>query len=308
MLNNYSLKKYEPAFHSKVVELYQSLKRKYQNFIYWWPGKEPFTWNFCDCAFVGEKLVGKGQVQPITVMEDGDSLNLKHKIFINIKIHPDYEKETEIYQGLYESLYKKALQIRDTLPTGFGCLLCVGNFREEEENNAFYLSNGFQPLNSLFGMVRDLSEEIVAIECPQGIGVRHWQMDQEEEQIQYLRAEKEIWPDSPLGLERLLEFMRNPNWTAITAFDGEDIVGSVMAWENAGEQSGVIEDLFVKETYRTLGLGRYLLTAGLNHLKSVGLKEVQLEVVTDNDTALNLYRSAGFKEISDEKRFYVELD
>ncbi|NEZ00193.1 GNAT family N-acetyltransferase [Heyndrickxia shackletonii] len=306
-MNHFFLKKYEPAYHSKVVELYQSLKEKYVDFIYWWPGKESFTWNFCDCAFIGDKFIGKGQVQPIAVMEEGDSHDLKHKIFINIKIHPDYEKETEIYQILYESLYKKALKIKDSLPTGFGCLLCVGNFREEEENNAFYLANGFKPLNSLYGMARDLSEEMVASEYPLGIEVRHWQMNQEEEQLKYLRAEKEIWPDNPLGLERLLEFKRNPNWTAITAFDGEDIVGSVMAWEDLGEQAGVIEDLFVKEAYRKSGLGRYLLVAGLTHLQSVELKEAQLEVVTDNDKALNLYRSAGFKEISEEKRFYIEL-
>lgn len=308
-MEQFEVKKYEPEFFPKVVELYKSLKGKYQDVVYWWPGKEAFTWNFCDCVFDGENLIGKGQIQPIVVLEEGSSPELKHKIFINIKIHPDYEKCTEVYLRLYESLYKKALQIRDSLPTGFGCLLCVGNFSGEEENNEFFLSKGFKPLNCLYGMARDLSEEVVALaNPPKGIEVRQWEMNQEEEQNQYLQAEKEIWPDSPLGLERLLEFKRNPNWTAITAFDGGDIVGSVMAWEDLGEQVGVIEDLFVKESYRKLGLGRYLLSAGLSHLQSVGLKQAQLEVVTDNDSALNLYCSVGFKEISEEKRFYMELD
>ncbi|MGV3465359.1 MAG: GNAT family N-acetyltransferase [Heyndrickxia sp.] len=303
------IKKYEPEFFPEVVELYKSLKGKYQDVVYWWPGKEAFTWNYCDCVFLGEKLIGKGQVQPITVMEEGCSPNLNHKIFINIKIHPDFEKDTEVYHKLYESLYKKALQIKNTLPTGFGSLLCVGNFREEEENNAFFLLKGFKSMNCLFGMAGDLSEAVISFENPpQGIEVRQWEMNQEEEQIQYLQAEKEIWPDSPLGFERLLEFKRKPNWTAITAFDGGGIVGSVMAWEDIEEQVGVIEDLFVKESYRKLGLGRYLLTSGLAHLQSVGLKEAQLEVVTDNDKALNLYRSVGFKEISEEKRFFMELD
>ncbi|PKR84618.1 hypothetical protein CWO92_12970 [Heyndrickxia camelliae] len=133
-------------------------------------------------------------------------------------------------------------------------------------------------------MAQDMTEEVNAFENSlQRIEIRHWKMNKEE-QNQYLQTEKEIWPDNPLGMERLLEFKGKPNWTAITAFDGKDIVGGIMAWEDLEEPVGVIEDLFVKETYRKLGLGRNLLTSGLTYLQSV-----------------------GFKEMSEEKRFNIEL-
>ncbi|MBS4174424.1 GNAT family N-acetyltransferase [Bacillus sp. FJAT-49736] len=304
---SFVIKKYEPDFHSEVVKLYQALKEKYEDVVYWWPGKEPFTWNFCDCVFVGEQLVGKGQVQPIAVMEEGSNPDFQHKIYLNIKIHPDYEKEAEIYESIYNSLYNKALQIRESLPKGFDSLLCVGNFKEEVKNNEFFLSQGFKPLNSLFGMTRDLLEEIDSVEKPSEFEVDHWKIDREEEQLQYLKAEAEIWPENPLGLERLQQFKSNPNWTAITAFHNGEIAGSIMAWEESGEKVGVIEDVFVKETHRKKGLARYLLTEGLKYLQGLELKEAQLEVVTDNYNALNLYRSVGFKEVLEEKRFFIQL-
>jgi len=51
----------------------------------------------------------------------------------------------------------------------------------------------------------------------------------------------------------------------------------------------------VSPDYRSRGIGRRVLLAGLAHLRGKGLQYVELTVDSENEAACSLYQSIGFK-------------
>ncbi|MDZ5471253.1 GNAT family N-acetyltransferase [Bacillus sp. 31A1R] len=303
---DFLIRDYRETDHNEVVELYKAIKSKYKDIIFWWPGPIQFA-PFTQSVFVNERMVAKGQVQPITIIkEDGDPSS-HHEIYVNMKIHPDYEENQEIRDSLYEILYEKALKIKGNLPESFQTKLCAGNYAIEVADNQFLMGKGFEEKGSLYWMVRDLTEMIEPVENnDEEIEIKEWKIETEEEIQYYLKMEKKIWPDHPISKERLLEYKCNPNWTCFAAFVEGELVASVMAWQES-DTLGEIEDLFVSPDYRNRGLARVLFTKAMEHLSRLELKEADLCVLVDNDKAINLYRSVGFQVAKEEKRFKKDL-
>lgn len=84
------------------------------------------------------------------------------------------------------------------------------------------------------------------------------------------------------------------------------IVGGLMAWQE--DDHGVIEDVFVRESWRKRGIAKYLLTQGLRYLKSHKLQKATLMVLTTNNSALSLYESVGFYTDKEEIRYFTKLN
>jgi GNAT superfamily N-acetyltransferase len=55
-----------------------------------------------------------------------------------------------------------------------------------------------------------------------------------------------------------------------------------------------LEDLFVRERARALGLGRALVEAAMERARTRGCRRIELDADSDNETALALYKQAGF--------------
>lgn len=83
--------------------------------------------------------------------------------------------------------------------------------------------------------------------------------------------------------------MGGPELHTISAFEGNELVGSVMCW-----QTGAVERLFVIPRWRNKGLGRLLITKGFEyHLKN-GRNEVETLVQEQNKEAMSLLESMGY--------------
>jgi ribosomal protein S18 acetylase RimI-like enzyme len=130
-------------------------------------------------------------------------------------------------------------------------------------------------------------------------------MDSPEQRAAYLELEAEIWPDTPLGMERLLEYQEYPLWTSVVVLDAGKVAGSLMVWQE--EQNGIIEDVFVREPWRRRGIAKVLLVRALEYLMEQGLEQAQLIAMTTNESALSLYESVGFQTGRQEIRYYIEL-
>lgn len=65
---------------------------------------------------------------------------------------------------------------------------------------------------------------------------------------------------------------------------------------NGMERRGFVNMLGTGPEYRSRGIGRQVLMAGLSHLKDKGTEKVSLSVDSENTTAGELYRSLGFVE------------
>ncbi len=273
--------------------------------IFWWVGEEENVVNVF-CAFEGNRMVAKGQIGVFNIVPTESAAENKHKIFINLKVVPGREEDVELLNSVYERLLARAYAMKETLPDGHGTLLCVGNYSAETGYHRYFQEQqGYRYLHSLYSLQRDLTKPVVDMPLPDGLDWIHWGMETREEQNRYMKLESEVWPEAPIGAERLAEYRAHPLWTAIIAREAGTVVASVMAWqEDAG---GVIEDVFVREAWRRRGIARFLLAEALKYLQGHGLETASLITGTDNDSAQALYQSVGFHIVSEETRHYMEL-
>nr|WP_274528597.1 GNAT family N-acetyltransferase [Paenibacillus piscarius] len=274
--------------------------------LFWWVGEES-NWANVFCAFEGEQMVAKGQLQVFNVVPPGRAAGSKHKIFVNLKLRPGREKDTELRDSVYALLLERVHVLKSTLPPEYGTILCTGNYAAEESCHAYFAEHlGYLPDSSLYTLHRDLHEPIHAAELEEGLEFADEPLDTPEQRAAYLELEAEIWPDNPLGMERLLEYQERPLWTSMVVRDGGQVAGSLMVWQE--EQKGVIEDVFVRDAWRRRGIAQALLSRALSYLKQHGLEQAELIVLTDNDSALALYKSAGFRTGRQEIRYHMELE
>jgi ribosomal-protein-alanine N-acetyltransferase len=98
------------------------------------------------------------------------------------------------------------------------------------------------------------------------------------------------------------QLLRDPSVVADRATMGRDLVGFILARQAADEAE--ILSIAVDEGARGRGLGRRLLQRNLRRLAGLGVRAVFLEVGADNEAALSLYRSMGFKQVGQRERYY----
>ncbi len=91
---------------------------------------------------------------------------------------------------------------------------------------------------------------------------------------------------------------------AVTADDGDSLVGyaGLFCPDGAGEAD--IQTIAVAETARRHGLGRALMQSLINEARRRAAAEVFLEVRADNPAAQNLYRSLGFQQLAVRAAYY----
>jgi ribosomal protein S18 acetylase RimI-like enzyme len=277
-----------------------------EDVLFWWVGDES-NWTNVFCAFEGDKMVAKGQLEIFNVVPPGRRSESKHKIFVNLKTVPGREKDFGLLDSVYRLLLERAHELKGTLPREYGTILCTGNYAAEESSHMFFEEHlGYLPQNRLYTLHRDLKEPVPAAALEEGLESVFVPMDSQEEREAYLELEAEIWPDTPLGMERLLEYQEHPLWTSIVVRDaGGAVAGSLMVWQE--EQNGIIEDVFVREPWRRRGIAKVLLVSAMQYLKEHGLDQVQLIAMAANESALSLYESVGFQRGRLELRTYTEL-
>ncbi|QGN35789.1 ribosomal-protein-alanine N-acetyltransferase [Microlunatus sp. Gsoil 973] len=84
---------------------------------------------------------------------------------------------------------------------------------------------------------------------------------------------------------------------------GDDQLHGVIALR-IGPDVCDLDRIIVTPGSRRRGIGRRLMTAGLELAAGRGVQEMILEVRTDNESAIALYRSYGFEQFSVRKDYY----
>jgi len=111
------------------------------------------------------------------------------------------------------------------------------------------------------------------------------------------RAFSDPWSLSGIG-----EMIRAASTRTLVAEAGGTVAGFLVA--RAIRDEGEILNLAVLPEHRRRGLGRELLTAGLNWLREGGAREVYLEVRHSNEAALAMYRARGFRPVGVRTDYY----
>ncbi|MFC3746934.1 GNAT family N-acetyltransferase [Paenibacillus sp. GCM10012306] len=288
----------------KLGDLYHAVTYNH-NSVFWWVGDEK-NWPNVFIAIEDEHMIGKGQVSIISTVLPGSPEERSHYIYFNLKTLPQREDDYSLYDLLYERLLNRAYELKETLPGSNRTIIGIGNQSTEECNNNYFISKGFIYAKSLYTMRRDLSEKIEETVLIDPYRCSRETMDSEKRIEEYLAVDLEIWPDAPIGYQQLMDRKKNSSWTIFIARENETLVGSIMAWIDE-DGDGIIEDLFVRNPYRKQGIAKFLLSQALTYLKDRGCSSAELQVETANSSALSVYHSTGFKEISEEVRYHREL-
>ena len=88
--------------------------------------------------------------------------------------------------------------------------------------------------------------------------------------------------------------------------DGE-VVGYLTTRLNRRTGLGWIANLAVDPAHQGAGLGRALLTAGLDLLRAAGMTHAKIETLASNQQGRNLYPSVGFEELTRQIHFAMDL-
>ncbi|WP_211745755.1 GNAT family N-acetyltransferase [Paenibacillus sp. Marseille-Q4541] len=308
---------YEDSFHEQVVQLYQAVTAKYKHACFWWPGPKPNHENVY-CAFAGDLLIGKGQVEIISIQSldeasGGAESSVRteesfHHIYLNIKVRPDVFAQQEVFQSLYSAVYERALVLAQGLPKTHPVQICVGNNEEETENSNLFVKNGFTPLYRQYEMERELYDMQEAPDfCIPELHFIQSAIESMEEEQRYLRTESTIWPQSPLGLHRLRWLKGKAHFTSFAAYDTEqELVASIIVCQE-DETLGAVEEVFVVPAWQKKGIATHLIKCGLKYLQEKGYPKAMLCVQAENDNALELYRALGFAISGEEHRYSKPL-
>lgn len=85
--------------------------------------------------------------------------------------------------------------------------------------------------------------------------------------------------------------------------DGDEgVVAYAVLW--CVLDQGELANIAVAESHRGRGLGRRLLDQVMERARQQGVESLYLEVRVSNVAAIELYRSAGFKDVGFRKKYY----
>ncbi len=110
-----------------------------------------------------------------------------------------------------------------------------------------------------------------------------------------------------LPLEKIEGFVKESvaiDAVQFVALDGQRVVGWAdifPAWAHAVAHTGSL-GMGVLPGYRGLGIGRRLLQACINKATGKGITRIELEARADNERAIRLYESMGFKHEALKRR------
>ena len=313
---NFVIRKFTPQDIPQVTALQQAYQRVHPDAtvvpgeVYLSPGFEEGENIFC--AFDEDGcLQGYAPLFPVLT----DDPRLPHTVWAEVKANPALEAAESVKQLLFERVVQRAREISGA-PAGRQARLTFQYFPSETASIEFVTGRGCVYTESVFRMMCDLSEELTGAPPPEQIEVRQWRMESEAEQRAYLQARNEAFPEAPTTLADWQAFLGSASWqdgTSMTAFDGQEVVGSVIAyWDEAlsqqiGQKFGFTEYIFVRPGWRKRGIAAYLIYQGLVYLKERGRESAILEVKASNRNALELYERLGYRVVEESRLYVLEL-
>jgi ribosomal protein S18 acetylase RimI-like enzyme len=153
---------------------------------------------------------------------------------------------------------------------------------------------------SMQRLQRNLLEPLPEIRLPDGFHIRPVQSEAEAPQraaASYAVFESD-W-EWKRYLRRYLNFMRSPVYMpeldlVVVAPDGQHAAFCI-CWPDAVNRVGLFEPVGTQPGFQRLGLGKAIVTQGLDTLRQQGMHNAQVCAESENQAALSLYESIGFQ-------------
>ncbi len=312
----YTIRHFNPEDIPAITTLQQAYQQVYPHApvipgeVYLSPGFESGRNIFCAWSEKGE-LSGYAPLLPVLTGDPG----FPNIVWAEVKADPHSKTSRAVKEALFERVLDRAREICADA-SGHRTRLNFQYHPSETASIDFVVSRGCTYLESVFRMMRDLSQPLEAVSPPASVEVRRWHMDSEAEQQAYVQARNEAFPDAPVALGDWQSFLGSPAWaegTAVTAFAGQEIAGSVAVyWDETlsrmtGLKAGYTEYIFVREKWRRRGIAAFMIYQGLLYLKEHGREAAFLEVKAANADALGLYQRLGYRVVDETRIYQLEI-
>ncbi len=114
--------------------------------------------------------------------------------------------------------------------------------------------------------------------------------------------------DNPVKPERTIEFLADPRHHLVLAFDGDAVVGMASAFHYVHPDKDpalFINEVGVIESHHNNKIGRNMVTAMVEHGKSLGCVDTWIATETNNAPARACYVAAGGVLDDDEAVVYT---
>ncbi|MFV0290604.1 MAG: ribosomal protein S18-alanine N-acetyltransferase [Mangrovibacterium sp.] len=119
-----------------------------------------------------------------------------------------------------------------------------------------------------------------------------------------MRIEIESFGDDAFSKTQMTYLLSKAKGSFFVARSERELMGYVSFLVSDRYRNGRIYAIAVNSKYRGQGVARALLTEVLSRGKNQQLNKVFLEVRTDNQAAINLYKQNGFEYRSEKKNYY----
>ncbi|MQF64537.1 GNAT family N-acetyltransferase [SAR202 cluster bacterium AC-409-J13_OGT_754m] len=227
-----------------------------------------------------------------------------NRCVLELKVHPKYAntgaEQKLIENAIFESkiLHAKVLHLQ-TGKTGYLTSLLK--------------RMGFSPIRK-YWLMQWKSTKLQEHYPPDGFFFRHLSESKDIDSLTLLqnKAFDGSWGFSPNTREEIQYRTRMSNTKPggiIFMCSEQDVCGYCWTFiiNNGKSWTGTIAMIGIDPNHRSKGLGKPLLLEGLKFLHSRGVKYVELEVDSQNQPAIRLYSSLGFKTIAERHWFEISF-
>jgi mycothiol synthase len=220
------------------------------------------------------------------------------KCWLRGSVHPAHQRK-----GIGTSLMKCALEL--SRKREFTHMDCWAH-GELEHSLRFLETCGFTIVRYVWTM-RIQDPQIGRIHFPEGVTVRDFVLGEDEQDLVDIinNSFAEHWGYTDLTLEDVESWKKaevfDPKGIFFAVYKGE-VVGYCIAFlrdislDSTLQRIGIIEGLGVHTAYRRRGIGKALLSTGVEYVQEKGLEIVELAVDAENPKAKQLYEECGFQE------------
>lgn len=126
-----------------------------------------------------------------------------------------------------------------------------------------------------------------------------------------VETHREVWHPSRVTLEAYRRLRSAPGYDPrldLVSVAPDGTFGSYcICWFDRGSRTGLFEPVGTRPACRGMGLGRAVMLEGLYRLRDLGARAAAVTAIHDNDAAIRLYESVGFKTVNREHLYGKKL-